>query len=233
VEGIRRTGDFYQGEANCHAPILVMFLFDIVSVLTKEGTFVSDGNMQRQATKHDNTDAFFATIDFQRVFHEGRTNDTTITNSRHAEVLAASPLPLNKHLKWVYCRSSAERTFLLHELGRYAASWKDLILVSDDMNLFERRYCFVKDVYLRGDGLCFALNGRFDGVSVALRVNCYKMSNEEPIISFESSDFAPIPRKGPRWIIKHDIAPGRYHCTIHVDNFLAFKGDLLHTDAPF
>jgi ssDNA thymidine ADP-ribosyltransferase, DarT len=117
VEGIRQTGDpFLNNDLAAHAPVLVMLVFRAESVLTKDTTYFSDGNMQHAKTKHDKTEEFFKCIPFADVFHDERFDPDErerIVRARCAEVLAQSPLDLSEHLVAVLCRSEAERRTLL------------------------------------------------------------------------------------------------------------------------
>jgi hypothetical protein len=117
VEGIRKAGECYLNDPSNHVPVLYMFLFSAESVLTLDDTQFSNGNMQSPHTKHAGTDEFFDSIQFKKVFHEGsfdQSEKDAILKARCAEVLTSSPLPLNEHLKFILCRSEAERHTLLN-----------------------------------------------------------------------------------------------------------------------
>ena len=47
IEGIKKAGEYYQGK---HAPVLIIFLFDMRKILTRPDVQFSDGNMQSHGT---------------------------------------------------------------------------------------------------------------------------------------------------------------------------------------
>ncbi|WP_081008649.1 DarT ssDNA thymidine ADP-ribosyltransferase family protein [Xanthomonas arboricola] len=57
IEGIRRPSEVWHG---AHAPVLVMFAFDAVSVLSRTGTQFSNGNMQSAESSYDFTESLFS-----------------------------------------------------------------------------------------------------------------------------------------------------------------------------
>ncbi|UFW38953.1 DarT ssDNA thymidine ADP-ribosyltransferase family protein [Bradyrhizobium sp. WSM471] len=137
IEGIRKQGECSFGESS-HAPVLIMFVFDARKVLLSEGVKFSDRNMQTATAEPQDSEIYFATIPFEKVFHVGATGgDKSITEHRCAEVLAASPLPLSTALQWIYCRTVAERETLCDMLGDCAKSWSNKIIVSNDLLVFE------------------------------------------------------------------------------------------------
>jgi len=161
IEGIRKDSECWNGELSAHAPILYMFVFSARSILALQDTNFSTGNMQSPWTTHGSTFEDFQRLDFTKIYHEGGTaGDHSITTARCAEVLAPSPLPLDGHLQSVLCRSRAERQTLLHHLGDAADDWADLIRVSDDMQVFQREYCYVEEVSVANNGVVFRLHPR-------------------------------------------------------------------------
>jgi hypothetical protein len=91
IEGIRKAGECSYGDAS-HAPILVMFVFDARQVLSSVGVKFCDRNMQLGSADPNDSEVYFSTIPFEKVFHEGGTGgDRSITEHRCAEVLAESP----------------------------------------------------------------------------------------------------------------------------------------------
>jgi hypothetical protein len=204
IEGIRRSTEYYQGR---HAPILVMFVFDARRILALPGVRFSDGNMQSYSTRDGDTEEFFATINWNHVFHNSATSDSQVRHCRCAEVLVPSPLPLDGSLQWVFCRSQAERTMLIDALESHSAAWRGKIRVSDDMQVFEKRYTYVNSVTLLSAGLSFELHPRMDGQTVTLGVRVWDDS-ENRIIDYTNASFTPISREGA-WIVRYNTSPPR------------------------
>lgn len=170
IEGIRRRTECQAGQ-DAHAPILVMLLLDARHVLTQPGVQFSDRNMQRGDRTVGETEQFFATIPFDKVFHEGGIGtDRSIIAYRCAEVLPVSPFAIRNALHAICCRSNAERDTLLYLLGHQASIWSNQILVSDDLRVFNKMYAFVREVSLSQKGLILSINPRHDGGTIDLTV---------------------------------------------------------------
>lgn len=231
VEGVQKTGENPYGE-NVHAPVLVMFVFDSRSVLSLDGVFFSDANMQSGAIENS-SEAFFRAIPFDKVYHEGGTGgDRSIITRRCAEVLASSPLLLDDKLRWVYCRSDAERATLLQALSASASKWEKKIRVSDDLKVFEKRFTFVEKVSLVNEGIIFRLNPRADlrPISISLEARdttgriCVRMSNAE---------LPATPSKASAWQVKAKLKPGLYRVIIRLEGHEAYNSTLMLDEFPF
>src|SRR5690606_26389076 len=106
---------------------------------------------------------FFSTIPWEKVYHEGGLGgDYSIIGHRCAEVLAATPLPLENCLQWIYCRSNAERDTLLYLLGIDSDYWRPKIKVSDDIRVFNRLLAYVEHVHLSAEGVVVEIHPRND-----------------------------------------------------------------------
>lgn len=226
IEGIRRPEDCRFGE-HSHAPVLVMFVFDAMSLLTLPDVKFCDRNMQLSTAAPGDTEAYFLSIPFEKVYHEGGIGgDNSIIQHRCAEVLTPSPLALDRSLQWVFCRSNAERQFLIHELGVAADQWKEKIVVSEDLMVFNKEYAFVEEVSLTENGLTFSFNPRLDRKNISVRISLTDSSNNK-IIDFQNIDMSPVPEiPYKRWIIKSNIKHGTYGCSIDIDNQRAFFSKL-------
>ncbi len=231
VEGIQKTGDNPYSE-NVHAPVLVMFVFDSRSVLSSDEVFFSDANMQSGVVENS-SEAFFRAIPFEKVYHEGGTGgDRSIITRRCAEVLAPSPLSLEGKLRWVYCRSEAERATLLQALSASASQWDKKIRISDDLKVFEKRFTFVEKVSLVNEGIIFRLNPRADlrPISVSLEARdatgrvCVRMNNTE---------LSATPPKAAAWQVKAKLQPGLYRVVIRLEGHEAYKSTLMLDEFPF
>ena len=233
VEGIRKAAEYYNADPNCHTPTLVMLIFDSFKILTCEGVRFSEGNMQSRSSADGETDEFFDVIDFANVYHEGGIGgDRSITNCRSAEVLVPSPMRIADTLTSVYCRSEAERMTLLHELGSKAGKrWRKLILVSDDLRVFEKRFTFVEHVSLQSDGVVFRLHPSTKPVSVQVEV---WTSGGQRLYEHAWPAMPAIPADGnASWRAPVQLSNGVYRVRITLENCRAFEARLLLGDVPF
>ncbi len=235
IEGIRKPGECSYGDA-AHAPVLVMFVFDALRVLSQDGIQVCDRNMQLGSAVPSSDEAYFDSIPFDKVYHEGGTGgDRSIIEHRCAEVLAVSPLDLeNGHLQWIGCRTAAEKATLLHLLGEeLAARWSRRIIISDDLLVFERKYVFVEEVSLSPEGVVFQLSPRADAQAVDVRIRAWSGDGKEAV-SFHNTQMAARPMPPPqRWRVPQKLTNGRYLIQIELEGHLAFKGFLTLKDGIF
>jgi len=224
IEGIRKKEECRYGNSS-HAPILVMFVLDARYVLTRDGTCFSAENMQKGGVEQSSEEDF-SQIPFQKVYHEGQfCGDQSITSHRCAEVLAKSPLPLERSLQWVFCRSEAERITLLHALGENAWQWINKIMVSDDLKVFDKNYTFVESVSLSSQGVAFKLNPRRDGRPVKYEMKVFDKNNS-CILHSQTDELPSRPPSGGDWLVKGSIKPGTYQVEIYLEGQKAFNAPL-------
>lgn len=226
IEGIRRPEECRYGE-HSHAPVLVMFVFDARSLLALPGIRFCDRNMQLSSAAPSDAEEYFRAIPFEKVYHEGGIGgDNSIIQHRCAEVLAPSPLVLVNSLQWVFCRSNAEKQFLIYLLGASAQKWKEKFVVSEDLMVFNKEYCFVEEVSLAENGLRFSFNPRIDRKNISVKITLKKSTGELVIDYLNNSMPATPDYPAKRWMIKTKIGYGSYVCEIELDGHLAFKAGL-------
>lgn len=232
IEGIRKDHECKYGR-DAHAPLLYMFVFDARSVLTHPETKFTDRNAQ--STAPADNEAAFAAIPFDKVFHEGLFGgDVSILQHRCAEVLAKPPMPLGPSLKWVCCRSVAEKETLLATLHwQVRKQWADRIVVSDALKVFEKAYAFVGDVRLGAEGLSVRFNPRRDLAAVDLRVGLWH-NDEVEVIKWHHTawNLAP-PSPHNHWIFKAELEEGFYRARIWIEGHLAYDAELDFGDPVF
>jgi hypothetical protein len=177
VEGIKKSGDLLR--PNVHAPVLVIFVFDALSVLSQSGVRVSDGNMQSSFTSVYDTEEGLYELDFDSIYHDGAFDSQSsagrdIVRARCAEVLAPSPFLLSSGLQAVMCRSAAERATLLYLLpAAIRRRWLDKIRVHSEPGLFENRFAFVKSVDATKTRTIFTLSARHDAQKIDFRLELH------------------------------------------------------------
>ncbi|WP_366788491.1 DarT ssDNA thymidine ADP-ribosyltransferase family protein [uncultured Brevundimonas sp.] len=232
IEGIRKTAEYYNGVT--HSPTLGMLIFDAASLLQSPNVRFSDGNMQSNGTLDGDGEAFFQTINFSKVYHEGAIGgDSSIITARCAEVLAPSPLEIADKLRAIICRSHAERAFLIDLMGGEGDQWHPRIRVSDDLRVFEKKYTFIERVSLDQGGLLFSMSPRPDGADVVVRVQVEAADGTIPV-AFGPGPLKPFPPYAQQlWRIQGRLEPGYYRAKVWLENCLAFSGTLVQDDLPF
>lgn len=234
IEGIRRDNECGYG-SNAHAPILVMLLLDARKVLARDGVRISSGNMQVSGAAHDDNEAFFAAIPFDKVFHEGVYNperEPEIKFHRCAEAMVPSPLALHDTLVAICCRSVAERDTLLHLLGPARPTWAHRVMISDDLRVFQQRHAFVREVALSRDRLVWSLNPRFDGGTIDVTLSVLDAVGTV-LLARHYPELPSVPPKGDRWGIIHEFPDGDYLVEIAIEGHLAYRNQMFIGDLVF
>lgn len=235
VEGVRRPEECVDGDMMRQAAMLVMLVFNFLDILTSDGVWFSNGNMQATAgrTQLGDSEDFFRSIDFERVYHEGAydsqsTAGRDITRSRNAEVLVPSPLPLGSCLRAVVCRTPSERATLLHALGDQAPRWSDRVVLWPMPGLFFLEKAFVESVEADSQGFTITFHPRRDSRTVRVRV-AVKASNGTVVFQSSPQDLD----LSNRWRWRCNFSPGHYLCSIELDGSLAHEAPFLIDDSPF
>ena len=233
VEGIRKADECYLGDSSNHVPMLYMFLFSAESVLTLDGTQFSSGNMQSPQTRFDGTEIFFDSIPFGKVFHEGSFDQSerdAILKARCAEVLAKSPLLLTEHLKFVLCRSEAERHTLLDFHPQADAALKARIRTFTEVGIFQSQYTYIKGVDLVANSCLIQFAPRRDGQSIEcdlfVRDSGGHVIRHLPQKLIDSS-------KRLRVNFNNPLGMGTFRIEIHLEGHLAYRNTHLLDDLPF
>lgn len=232
IEGIRKNADCQYG-ANAHAPVLVMFVLDARRILTRPGTMFSDQNMQKHCAQTGSDEVFFSKIPFASVYHEGEIGgDYSIIDSRCAEVLPMSPMPLADVLSGIWFRSEPERDTFLHYLGSAAALWHKFCSVSEELKVFDKRFPFVVDIDLSREGVRFRLNHRHDFQNVSIAIQVYNLQHQL-CVDFRNDDFTTGNQSGGRWIYKVALEPSNYLVKVQLENHPAYEAILRLDDSLF
>lgn len=234
VEGIRKAPECYQTDISC---LIGLLIFQSRNLLSRPDVQFSDMNMQSNAVSVGKSEQFFANnINFSNVYHHGwQGADPDIRKARCAEVLLTSPLNITRCLQHIYCRTSAERDTLIHQLSPQAlAKWREKILISNDMKLFERKYCYVEDVYITETGVIANLSPREDNQNISIDVSISNAETGQNVYSFRSDNFCPRPESGKKgWIFKFDVSQGSFLVQIKMENSLAYENILTFKELPF
>lgn len=179
----------------------------------------------------------FQKIDFSKVYHEGGIGgDYSIIPARCAEVLASSPLEIDQHLQFILCRSQAERKTLLHALGGDASKWADRIRASDDIQVFQKEYCYLEEVSISSRGVTFRIHPRQYEAPIQVQVEARYASNNEAVVKFGPAPLTAIPGNGStQWIAEsgNELNAGNYIVSIWLEGHLAYCAELSLEPAPF
>jgi hypothetical protein len=145
-EGVRPKDKQWE---ESHCPVPVFFLFDSKSILTRDECFFSEGNLASLGVQGlRSTAKDLSNFDFKKIYHDSPHNDSSITFHKNAEVVIPNELDLSV-LKYIVCRSPAERESLLNLLPEDVfARWSSKILVDTKANFYFRKWVYVQTVDL-------------------------------------------------------------------------------------
>lgn len=233
VEGIRKSYECYLNDSSNHVPILYMFMFSAETVLTLPNTQFSNGNMQSHNSRFDESEDFFCSIPFDRIFHEGsfeQSEKDSILKARCAEVLAESPLILKDHLKFILCRSEAEKHTLLNAYPNSAAALRSRIRTFSEVGIFQSQYTYVRGVDLSTTSCLIQFAPRRDGNNIDFKMSI-KNQQGAVIGRLDSISIDPAIRQRVRF--KKPLEMGNFLVEVYLENHLAYKNFHLLDDLPF
>jgi hypothetical protein len=228
-EGIRPIHQRQLDGAHC--PIPIYFCFDSFTVLSLDETRFSNGNMGSPRAIHSDERKFFFNIPFHHVFHDGwfppEERDEIIFR-RNAEVLVPGRLALEPALKFIACRSVAERQTLLHLLPIGLASrWAPRIRLGE-LGLFYRRWTHLEEVVTVDDRVTFRFNPNTQTPGPFQVRFSYQEEGAETIRSWAGQ------KDQLNSALSFQLTEARWGtATLYLDDSLAFAGLLLFEEIPF
>jgi len=230
-EGIRPRNQRELGGAHC--PVPVFFCFDALTVLALDDTEFSNGNMGSSRAEHSRERDFFFRIPFDFVYHNRwfpPEDRDEIVFRRNAEVLVPEALVLEPALKFIACRSAAERQTLLNLLPLGLANqWASRIRLGVSA-LFERQWTYVEEVITVDNAVTFRFNPNTRTPGPFTVSFSYQEDGTENIRSWQgvkeqlNRDLTfRFQQSGDRWGT----------ATLRLDDSLAFVGLLMFEEIPF
>lgn len=229
MEGIRPKSELWK---NCHCPVPIFFLFDSFSILTRDEAQFSEKNLALFAQSNSlvSTAAELREFNWDEIFHVGsfsQDSRASIISHRNAEIVIPDELDLSA-LRFIYCRTPAEKETLLHLLPTaIRREWSPRIVVATSADLFIRDRVFIDKVDLESSGLNIYFSpeprtaGPFD-LKVIRRAHSTAIHSE--------SDFYAT-GKFPIRFRQNELA---YEVEVYLDDNLAYAGSFAsEDDIPF
>lgn len=145
---------------DAHCPVPVFFLFDSTEILSRADCRFSDGGLNSSEARILSTAVDLEQLPWKKIYHTGRFNphqaeQSDIAFRRNAEVIVPRRLDLSA-LRYIYCRSEAERETLLHLLPPdLQQQYQDKIVASTRSDLFYRQQTFIETVRLSSEAVYF------------------------------------------------------------------------------
>lgn len=159
MEGFRPVGKRFH---DAHCPMPVYLLFDIREIISHCKTSFSNGNLASEYSSLLTSADDFTRLPFADIYHEGPPHyeeKRYITRTKQAEVIYPTKISLD-HLKYIYCRSQAERetlkSLLCNALWR---KWRAKVLVPrNPRELFQMHCLHVSDIALARQSITLDLH---------------------------------------------------------------------------
>ena len=219
---------------DAHCPVPIFFLFDSLAILTRSDTQFSDGNLgSPQATLFSTADEF-SKLPWQLIYHN-RSFDPHSQESKEiilrrcAEILVPSRLDLAV-LRYIYCRSSAERESLLFLLPTAAKNrYRNKIVASERSEFYFRRQTFIEQIRLSSDRLRIQFSpetkspGPFN-LHITIRSGGSSWEHDSPTFDLRTSHVREFLLREPK---------SYYQVEIFLDDHLAYAGKYEDTSMPF
>lgn len=162
TEGIRTPQTISYLGAHCPTP--VFFMFDSVDVLTRANCRFSDGNLAaRGEVQLFSSARELSALSWRMIYHNSSFESHTpeaanIIFHRCAEVIIPNSLDLSG-LRFIYCRSEAEKDTLLHLLPTTVRSeFENRIVATTRSLVFFRRHTFLDRVVLSRNSMRFVFS---------------------------------------------------------------------------
>ena len=155
AEGVHSAQSLVESRfPNAHCPTPVFFLFDAPGILSRPDVRFSDrglgGGSYRLGATLDELEA----LPWKKIYHQGWIDRSdpesarNIVSCRNAEVIVPQELGLQT-LRFIYCRSEAEKDTLLHLLPpELRQQFQSKIFASNRSELFFRRRTFIESATL-------------------------------------------------------------------------------------
>ncbi len=158
AEGVHSTQSLGKSRfPNAHCPTPVFFLFDAPTIFSRPNVRFSDRGLGGKGYRLGATVAELKTLPWKKIYHQGRIDRSDperaheIVACRNAEVIIPQELDLQA-LRFIYCRSEAEKDTLLHLLSpKLRQQFQSKVLASNRSELFFRRRTFVESATLLND----------------------------------------------------------------------------------
>ena len=219
---------------DAHCPVPVFFLFDSAEVLSREDCWFSDRGLASRNYEIMSTGQDLANLDWRKIYHTGpidfrRPEESDIISRRMAEVIIPGHLDM-KSLKWIYCRSEAEKDTLLHLLtDALQPQYEGRILATARSELFYRQHTYLESVRMDSEAayLSFSPDTQSQGpfqLQVTIRSNNDIRQYSEDAFSFQRGEF--------RWIINTGFDD--YVFELRLDEHMVYRNRHIEVDnIPF
>jgi hypothetical protein len=216
-----------------HCPVPVFFLFDSAQILARSDCLFSDGNLTSPRAGKFSTAEELERLPWNKIYHTGWIDYSCPENAdivfrRNAEAIVPNKLDLSA-LRYIYCRSDAERETLLYLLLPDSQSqYRNKIVASTRSDLFYRRQTFVESVRLSPKEVYFQFSPETQSPGpFHLRVELKFASDQR---SFDAENFK-LKRPYGRKMALPSLS-GSYTIRLYLDDHLTYANIFEQKEVP-
>jgi hypothetical protein len=233
AEGIRSKQTLSASKfPDAHCPVPVFFLFSSEKILALDNCRFSDRNLAAANPQVFSTAAELSRLDWKSIYHNGPVDPfdsdrSEIIHKRMAEVVVPDSLDLSA-LRWLYCRSEAEKETLLCLLPEPLRSqYLSRIVATSRSDLFFRKHTFIESVRLASEHAVVSFSPDTDSAGPFLLEATIESGGEPRRLSapnFSLNKFT--------WKIDTRTYE-RYTLEIRLDGWLAYRNSYHDIEIPF
>ncbi len=215
-----------------HCPVPVFFLFDSATVLARSDCRFSDGNLASSQAQVLSTAKDLDQLPWRKIYHTGwidysQPGNSDIVFRRHAEIVVPRRLDLGA-LRYIYCRSDAEREALLHLLPPDLRNrYQDKVVASARSGLFYRRQTFVETARLSSGAAYFHFSPETKSPGP------FRLRVEVEIASARYSHDIENFTLGESYTLRVSIPAAAYTIRLFLDDHLAYANTYEEMEIPF
>ena len=151
-------------DINACCPVPIFLCLDANATLHYPGTQFAERGIA--GNRHDVSEGIeaFSQLNFEKIYHYGpyTSEDKDIKEYRHSEVIREGGFPVESLLKYILCRTQAERETLLFLLRQNSAAlynkYKGKVIYNPALLCFYNNGIFVKNVKITNDILVVHFN---------------------------------------------------------------------------
>ena len=231
-EGFRPRG---ARERDAHCPVPVYLLFDAFSLLSRQDSFFTEGNLASNTIPKSNI-ADLADLPFQLIYHDSWFEEhekQTIVHHRNAEVIIPQRLSLDA-VQRIICRSQAEYQTLLNLLPlKTRQQWVHKIGVLPSLALFYAKWNFVEQVEMTDEQITFKFNSTSEAAGpFNAKCNIYQEIHGDVRRYRWANDAFQAGKAFTLSLLQLDDMH-RYRTSLFLDDDLAFSGEYHGDSLPF
>lgn len=237
AEGVHSQSSLGQSRfADAHCPVPVFFLFDLATVLGLPNSFFSDRGLAARNYQLGSTLVALKALPWQQIYHNSwidRSDPDSaheVVACRNAEIVVPHQLDLSA-LKFIYCRSEAEKDTLLHLLPlKLRQQYQDKIVASTRSELFFRQRTFIERAVLLGNhiDLHFSPDTKAPGpfhLDVKINAEDVHLTKEQSDFNLATSNYV-LRLRLPRQFSAYEVR-------VTLDNHLIYTNAFVDFDLPF